>query len=243
MKKITVILATTVLATTFLTGCNEETKKTEQPSQQSQLAKPSEFNDQASYAIGYAIGQNFLAGVLESQKGVMNYNQTYILQGIKDALDNKPEMTDEQIQSTLRKIQETLEQTQVKIVAEDNKKLIDSFSKQENVKKTESGILYRIVNKGEGAAILPTDTVKVEYMGKLGNGEIFDSSEKNGAVEFPLNQVIPGWTEALQLIKKGGEIQMVIPAKLAYGDRAMGPIPANADLYFEVKVLDVVAEK
>ncbi|VEJ09311.1 FKBP-type peptidyl-prolyl cis-trans isomerase [Actinobacillus delphinicola] len=242
MKKITAILATTVVATTFLTACHDDAKTTA-PQAQQQQQLPKDFNSQASYAVGYAAGQNFLVGMIESQKGMMDYNQTYILQGIKDALDNKPEMTDEQIQSTLRKLQNTLEAAQVKSVEDNNKKLMETFSKQEGVKKTASGILYRIVSEGEGAKILPTDTVKVEYTGKLGNGEVFDSSEKHGAVEFPLNQVIPGWTEALQLIKKGGEIQMVIPAKLAYGDNAMGPIPANSDLYFQVKVLDVTAEK
>lgn len=229
MKKLSAFVATTVLAM-GLTACDDKVEL-------------NTFDEQASYAVGYVAGQNFLAGMIDSQKGIVNYNQEVLLQGIKDALNKKPEMTEERLNETLKNLQTTVEKAREKAVEEANKKLVEDFEKQGGVQKTKTGILYRIEKEGEGEPITANDVVEVEYTGKLGTGEVFDSSEKNGAVEFPLNQVIAGWTEALQLLKKGGEMEMVIPSELAYGDNAMGPIPANSDLYFKVKILDVKSEK
>ena len=84
----------------------------------------------------------------------------------------------------------------------------------------------------------------MHYTGKLPNGTVFDSSVERGQpAEFALNQVIPGWTEGLQLVKKGGKIELVIPANLAYGDQDLGVIPANSTLHFDVEVLDVTPAK
>lgn len=109
------------------------------------------------------------------------------------------------------------------------------------MKKTASGLLYRIEEAGKGDAIKATDTVTVHYTGKLTDGKIFDSSKERGQpAQFKLNQVIKGWTEGLQLIKKGGKITLVIPPELAYGEQGAGPvITPNATLYFDVEVLDV----
>ncbi|MDI1353545.1 MAG: FKBP-type peptidyl-prolyl cis-trans isomerase [bacterium] len=107
------------------------------------------------------------------------------------------------------------------------------------VKPTASGLYYIELKKGTGNSPLATDMVKVNYTGKLLDGTIFDSSEKNGGpVEFVLNQVIPGWTEGLQLMKKGGKAQLIIPSALAYGPRGGGPIPAYSPLTFEVELID-----
>lgn len=107
------------------------------------------------------------------------------------------------------------------------------------VKPTASGLYYIELKKGSGNTPAVTDMVKVNYTGKLLDGTIFDSSEKNGGpVEFTLNQVIPGWTEGLQLMRKGGKAQLIIPSALAYGPRGGGPIPPYAPLTFEVELLD-----
>lgn len=130
-----------------------------------------------------------------------------------------------------------------KIKAE-NEKFTAEFAKKSNVKKTESGLLYRIEKMGEGKSIKPTDRVKVHYTGKLANGKVFDSSRERGQpAEFKLNQVILGWTEGLQFIKKGGKIELVIPADLAYGERGAGLIPPSSTLYFDIEILDVTSEK
>jgi len=99
-----------------------------------------------------------------------------------------------------------------------------------------SGLRYQIENPGSGDHPKSTDQVKVNYTGVLMDGTKFDSS--NGAT-FPLNGVIPGWTEGMQLIGKGGSIRLVIPANLAYGNRTTGPIPGGSTLLFEIELLDI----
>lgn len=106
---------------------------------------------------------------------------------------------------------------------------------------TDSGLAYRIIEPGEGDRPDARDTVEVHYEGRLINGEVFDSSRERGeTATFPLNRVIPGWTEGLQLIAPGGSIELVIPAELGYGDRGAPPsIPGGATLVFEVELIDV----
>jgi FKBP-type peptidyl-prolyl cis-trans isomerase len=105
-----------------------------------------------------------------------------------------------------------------------------------------SGLRYEIVKAGEGAAPKASDTVKVHYTGTLVNGTVFDSSVQRGEpIEFPLDGVIPGWTEGLQKISKGGKIKLYIPPHLAYGDEAKGQIPPSSTLVFDVELLDIKA--
>ena len=106
---------------------------------------------------------------------------------------------------------------------------------------TDSGLKYRILRKGEGAKPKASNTVKVNYHGWLDNGKVFDSSYKRGeAISFPLNRVIKGWTEGMQLVGKGGMIELEIPANLAYGDRGAGDaVPPKANLHFLVELLEV----
>jgi FKBP-type peptidyl-prolyl cis-trans isomerase FkpA len=108
--------------------------------------------------------------------------------------------------------------------------------------KTASGLQYRVLRKGTGAAPKAANTVKVHYHGWLDNGSVFDSSYKRGeSIEFPLNGVIPGWTEGMQLVGQGGMIELLIPSNLGYGARGTpgGPIPPNATLHFLVELLEV----
>ncbi|MFM8734409.1 MAG: FKBP-type peptidyl-prolyl cis-trans isomerase [Pirellulales bacterium] len=107
---------------------------------------------------------------------------------------------------------------------------------------TPSGLQYRILRKGTGANPAKTSTVKVHYHGWLDDGKVFDSSYQRGeSIEFGLNQVIPGWTEGMQLVGEGGMIELVIPSDLGYGPRGTpgGPIPPNATLHFLVELLAV----
>jgi len=111
----------------------------------------------------------------------------------------------------------------------------------EEFKSTESGLKYRILRKSDKAKPAETDTVKVHYKGWLDNGTIFDSSYRRGEkIAFPLNRVIPGWTEGMQLVGEGGMIELEIPAKIGYGTRGAPPtIPPNATLHFVVELFDV----
>ncbi len=114
--------------------------------------------------------------------------------------------------------------------------------KQSGVKETASGLLYKIEKAGEGNSPKAEDTVKVHYKGTLTDGTVFDSSYDRGEpIEFQLNQLIPGWIEAIPMLKKGGKMEIVVPPALAYGDRAAGKIPANSTLKFEIELLDFKA--
>ena len=105
---------------------------------------------------------------------------------------------------------------------------------------TASGLKYKVVKEGTGAMPKAEDTVEVHYTGKLRDGIVFDSSVERGEPAiFPLNRVIPGWTEGLQLMKEGAKYEFIIPPYLAYGERGTGPIGPNATLYFEVELFKV----
>jgi FKBP-type peptidyl-prolyl cis-trans isomerase FkpA len=110
--------------------------------------------------------------------------------------------------------------------------------------KTESGLVYKDLRPGTGASPKATDTVKVNYKGTLVNGTEFDSSYKRGQpAEFPLNGVIPCWTEGVQKMKVGGKIQLVCPSGLAYGDQGNPSIPGGSTLIFEVELLEIAPAK
>ena len=112
---------------------------------------------------------------------------------------------------------------------------------RDEVTQTDSGLQYEVLTEGEGdTRPAATDTVLVHYHGTLMNGSVFDSSVKRGEpISFPLNRVIPGWTEGVQLMTKGAKYKFFIPARLAYGNRQVGNIPGGSLLIFEVELLDI----
>lgn len=202
----------------------------------------------ASYAVGALMGGQ-MKDLVDAHKEVITYDNARILDGLKDALEGKVDVRkDENVQKTLEAIEAKLVSASkakaeaiAKSAQDEGDKYRADFAKGKDVKTTKSGLLYKIENAGKGEAIKATDTVKVHYTGKLPNGKVFDSSVERGQpVEFQLNQVIPGWTEGLQLVKKGGKIQLVIPPALSYGKQGAGAsIPPNSTLIFDVEVLDV----
>ncbi|PVX42689.1 FKBP-type peptidyl-prolyl cis-trans isomerase FkpA [Pasteurella langaaensis DSM 22999] len=259
MLKIQKISAIALLvAAVFATAaCNEKEKA---PATDSKAVAQADSNlaKDPSYAVGILLGSD-LKGLVDSQKEVMSYDQEKLLSGVKDALSGKVDLSQNQeLQKTLTDLNEKLSKAAeakakedaqkaaeaAKTAKADGEKFAAEFKAKEGVKQTKSGLLYRIEKEGEGAPIKATDIVKVHYTGKLPNGTVFDSSVERGQpAEFALNQVIPGWTEGLQLVKKGGKIELVIPASLAYGDQDLGAIPANSTLHFDVEVLDVKPAK
>jgi FKBP-type peptidyl-prolyl cis-trans isomerase len=131
-------------------------------------------------------------------------------------------------------------QEQSKVSKQEGETFMNNNRKNENVKETPSGLQYSVIKEGEGAKPNATSTVKVHYHGTLLNGKVFDSSVQRGEpISFPLNQVIAGWTEGLQLMSVGSKYRFFIPSNLAYGDQSVGTIPAGSTLIFEVELLGI----
>lgn len=160
-----------------------------------------------------------------------------VKRALSDASAKKPA---EELKVWGPKIQE-LAQSRGARVNERQKAQAESFlakaAAQPGATKTQSGIIYREITAGSGTQPAATDTVKVNYKGTLTDGSVFDSS--TSPVEFPLNHVIPCWTEGLQLMKPGGKAELVCPANLAYGDQGRPGIPPGATLVFEVELVQV----
>ena len=202
--------------------------------------KSPQFKDQkdkVSYSIGMQIGFN-----LGRQK--VDINPDVLAAGIKDALANKPLLTPDQVKDVMAQFEKDMEQKQ-KQLGEKNKtegaKFLEDNKKKPDVKTTASGLQYKVIKDGTGTQPKATDMVTVNYRGTLIDGTEFDSSYKRGQpATFPVNGVIKGWTEALQLMKQGSKYQLFIPSGLAYGERAMGSdIGPNSTLIFEVELQEV----
>lgn len=201
--------------------------------------KPKSLKDQVSYTIGAQFGKS-----LKSQN--LDLDAKVVGNGIADGLkDDKYLLSEEEMQTAMMKISEQRQQ-EMKAEAAKNKTVADAFLEKnksaEGVKVTASGLQYKITDEGKGRSPKADDTVIVNYKGTLIDGKEFDSSYKrNMPAEFPLKGVIPGWTEGLQLLKKGGKATFFVPPELGYGDRPRQNIPSNSVLIFEVELLDVKA--
>lgn len=217
------------------TGCTAEEKKAEPK-------KLETLKDKVSYAIGLDIGKDF------KQQG-MDIDASLVAQGIQDAVSgNPPLLTDQQLQEAITEFQKEMmakQEAKQKEAGEKNLQAGQAFleenAKKEGVVTLPSGLQYQVDQEGTGPRPKAGDAVKVHYEGKLVDGTVFDSSLKRGEpATFPVTGVIPGWTEALQLMKQGAKWTVFIPASLAYGERGAGPIGPNSTLIFEVELLEVI---
>jgi FKBP-type peptidyl-prolyl cis-trans isomerase len=197
-----------------------------------------------SYAIGLDLGGNFKAQEVPVDVDAF-------LAGLKDALAGKePRLTQEQMQQTMMAFQQEMmakQMSRIQKAAGDNTAKGDAFraeqAKKDGIKSTATGLMYEVMQAGQGASPKSTDTVTVNYKGTLVDGTEFDSSYKRGEpATFQLDRVIPGWTEGLQLMNKGAKYRFIIPPDLAYGEQGAGKvIGPNATLVFEVELLDIKA--
>lgn len=202
--------------------------------------------DKASYAIGMDMGNSL-------KKNGVDVNPDALAKALKDVLtDQKTQLTDQEAGTILADMQKEMQgkrQEKMKVLGEKNKNEGTAFlaenMKKEGVKTLPSGLQYKVLTEGNGKSPSATDTVTVQYTGRLIDGTEFDSSYKRGqAATFALNGVIKGWTEALQLMKEGGKWQLFLPSALAYGETGTvgGPIGPNAVLIFDVELVSIQAK-
>ncbi|MEP0365466.1 MAG: FKBP-type peptidyl-prolyl cis-trans isomerase [Cyclobacteriaceae bacterium] len=198
----------------------------------------SSLEDSVSYSYGVQIGKDIL------RRKVEGINPDVLATGMKDALGEDIKLTEEEMNACFQafdaKAKEKEEERNQSMVQEGLDYLTANADK-EGVTTTESGLQYKELVAGTGASPVETDQVTVHYTGKLIDGTVFDSSVERGEpATFPLNRVIPGWTEGLQLMKEGGKAELVIPSDLGYGPRgAGGDIPPNSVLIFEVELISI----
>jgi len=200
--------------------------------------------EQVSYALGINIGRNFKQSFIE-----VDFDTLLI--GLKEgmATDKSSLLTEAEFATVMQTLEKEVRAKQTiakKAENEKNKKDGEAFlaenAKKEGVVTTKSGLQYKVLKSGTGKTPAATSKVKVHYTGKLVDGTVFDSSvERNQPAEFPVNGVIKGWTEALQLMKAGDKWMLYIPSNLAYGEQGGGGvIPPGATLIFEVELLEVL---
>lgn len=191
------------------------------------------------YGIGLQIGQQLLGSG-------MDVNAEAVARGIFDVLsNNEPAIDINEVTAALQELGQRAEAAQAeafKAIDAENKAFLEENKKANGVIVTDSGLQYEILTEGTGEKPTATSTVRVHYTGSLIDGTVFDSSVKRGQpAEFPVNGVIRGWTEALQLMPVGSKWRLTIPQELAYGERGAGAsIPPFATLVFEVELLDIL---
>ncbi len=236
-KKVMVGAIAAVVAFGSLMGCQEETKELNLESSQ----------DRISYTMGYNLGKNF-------QQQEIEVNVDTLAAAMRDAYsDAEPKLGEEDMQAAMQTLQDIQQakmeamqktiQTERATLAEDNlvegQSFLEENAQREGVVVTESGLQYKVITEGAGEKPTADSTVDVHYRGTLINGTVFDSSyDRNASVQFGVTQVIPGWTQVLQLMPEGSKWQVFIPSDLAYGSGGAGAdIGPNATLVFDIELV------
>lgn len=244
--KLKYTLTASVLALGLTAGIRAEDAKTPAasaqpapaPAEASAPAAPQYTEAQLLETLGWFVGKR----VGLSELGFTNEQTQEIVKGLMLAANGKEAPYDlQKIGPEMDKFMQQKQQQYMSKVREqgqaETQKFFADLKGKQGVTVLPSGVAYEILKPGSGEYPKATDTVKVNYVGTLINGNKFDSSSE--PVEFPLNGVIPGWTEGIQKINKGGKIKLYIPPQLAYGDNAQPGIPPGSTLIFEVELLDL----
>jgi FKBP-type peptidyl-prolyl cis-trans isomerase len=251
MRKTVAFPAVLLLAVAVAAGAQQSGQTNQKPAEKPMAdkpmadkpmaGKPESLEDRASYSIGLNLGRSLKTNDIKA-------NTDLLIKGLRDGLAGQQLLTDEEMQATMQAFQQQVQAQQEakqKEIGEKNKMEGEAFlmknKERQGVKTTASGLQYEVLTEGTGAAPKATDTVTVNYKGTLMDGTVFDSSYDRGQpATFVLNQVIPGWTEGVQLMKVGSKYKFYIPAALGYGERgAGGVIGPNAPLVFEVELLSI----
>jgi FKBP-type peptidyl-prolyl cis-trans isomerase FklB len=191
--------------------------------------------DSVSYSLGIVLGTSI------HQAGIKEFDEKLFMQGIRDANGGEQQvMTAEQANMALNEYLTKLNEQKAVLNLIEGQKFLAENAKKEGVVTLPSGLQYKVIKQGEGASPSDTSTVTVHYTGTFIDGKVFDSSiERGEPVKFPVNGVIPGWTEALQLMKPGANWILYIPSQLAYGENSPRGIEPNSVLIFDVQLLSI----
>ena len=192
-------------------------------------------------AVSYSVGMSVAGSLM--QQNLENINPEPFLEGITDALEGKtPKYTPEEANAIIQKYLQAAGEAKFGKIKEEGEAFLAENAKKEGVTTTPSGLQYEVINEGNGKSPSETSNVTVHYHGTLIDGSVFDSSVSRGEpATFGVNQVIKGWTEALQLMKEGDKYRLYIPQELAYGANPHpgGPIKPYMPLVFDVELLEV----
>lgn len=242
MKKITTLTVSALVSAMLLaTGCSTNNGNKESATQSVSITEQSPATEKVGYSLGFMMAEG-------NKEAVQDLNLDTFQQGFRDGYEGKESaLTQEQMEEVLMAYQKEQEEkfvADMQTKAEENKTKGAAFlaenAKKEGVKETASGLQYKVLTAGTGKSPKATDVVEVNYEGKLIDGTVFDSSYERGEpIEFPLNQVIAGWTEGLQLMKEGGKYEFYIPSDIAYGEAGNSGIEPNSTLIFTVELLKV----
>ncbi|WP_201529050.1 MULTISPECIES: FKBP-type peptidyl-prolyl cis-trans isomerase [Psychrobacter] len=245
MKKITTLTISTLASAMLLaTGCSTNNGNQETAAKSVAVTEQSPAPEKVGYSLGFMMAEG-------NKDAVQDLNLDTFEKGFRDGYEGKDSaLTQEQMEEVLIAYQKEQEEKMIEDMqaqGEENTTKGAAFlaenAKKEGVKTTASGLQYKVITAGTGKMPKATDIVEVNYEGKLLDGTVFDSSYERGEpIEFPLNQVITGWTEGLQLMKEGGKYELYIPSDLAYGEAGNAGIEPNSTLIFTVELLKVKAK-
>ncbi len=226
-----VLIAMLLLSTVSITAQDGNTPN--QPELNNEL-------DSLSYFFGLTVGYNFQTLPFEA-------NPDLIIEGLSGAMKETAPYDQQQSETIFRTLQMALQEMEQESTntasmgtQREGEKFLKENAAREGVFSTASGLQYEVLIKGDGPMPASTSEVEVHYEGTLIDGTVFDSSYERGeSISFPLNRVIAGWTEGVQLMPVGSTYMLYIPSELAYGDRDSGPIPANSVLIFKIELLQI----
>jgi len=197
--------------------------------------------EKVSYALGLSIGNNLIGS------GINDVNLEKFVQGVKDVLEKtKPEISYDEAKNVLDAYFTELATKVQKVNKQIGKEFLEQNKQKEGIVELPSGLQYQVLQEGKGSKPLASDKVQCHYHGTMLDGKVFDSSVERGEpVEFALNQVIPGWSEGVQLMPVGSKFKFFIPSNLGYGEQGVpqAGIPPFSPLTFEVELLDIIKEQ
>ena len=239
-KKILALILTLGMLALIAAGCDNSADK--EAGAKGKKVELKNFSDRVSYMLGVDIGASLLANQAEIDPALVS-------RGLEDSYRNRPLlMAEEELNQVKQEFSEKLQQDYQDKLAKlsasnlaEGKAYLAENAKKAGVITTASGLQYEVLSQGDGPKPGPDAMVRVHYRGTLLNGKEFDSSYRRGEpVVLKLSALIPGWTEALQLMRVGSKYRLVLPANLAYGEKEVGPdIGPNATLLFEIELLDI----